>query len=429
MPVPNCNPIYARNTVGKRKSKKVATQPAAESYQHPQADVALRPDVGTQAQFRKKKPPATYRYDSSLSPSLEWDGENSARELGEWLLRQIEGGGRTGPTGRTGIQRRTGIQPVDAVPPVASGNRADDTGRMPVLPRHAFPTPREFKGADGKVLATVGRAPGCGGATQTALAAVPELGGQGRTDQLRRPHAPPVRPRAALDQGDHRNPEGAPPGQRNQTTIFDLFGDPQHSITDQVLGAYEFRDGWTNRMILGDSLVVMNSLLHYENLGGQVQMIYMDPPYGVKFGSNFQPFVRRRDVKHNDDDDMTREPEMVQAYRDTWELGLHSYLTYMRDRLLLARELLSPTGSIFVQISDENLHHVRELMDEVFGAENLCQRHYVQEDDELHPARCSRRSATTCFGTRRTWSDVKYRQLFDAKETRRSGCRDTVYVG
>jgi adenine-specific DNA-methyltransferase len=98
----------------------------------------------------------------------------------------------------------------------------------------------------------------------------------------------------------------------------------------------------------------------------------VDAPYGVKFGSNFQPFVRRRDVSHNDDVDMTREPEMVRAYRDTWELSLHSYLTYMRDRLLLSRELLAPTGSIFVQISDENLHHVRELMDEVFGAENHC---------------------------------------------------------
>ncbi len=100
-------------------------------------------------------------------------------------------------------------------------------------------------------------------------------------------------------------------------------------------------------------------------------MIYMDPPYGVKFGSNFQPFVRKRDVKHGDDDDLTREPEMVQAYRDTWELGLHSYLSYMRDRLLLARDLLAPSGSIFVQISDENLHHVREVMDEVFGEENM----------------------------------------------------------
>ena len=157
-----------------------------------------------------------------------------------------------------------------------------------------------------------------------------------------------------------------------QGSFFDLFADPQHSITDQILKAYEYQDPWVNRMVLGDALVVMNSLLHYESLGGQVQMIYMDPPYGVKFGSNFQPFVRKRDVKNNDDEDLTREPEMVQAYRDTWELGVHSYLAYLRDRLLLCRELLAPSGSIFVQISDENLHHVRELMDEVFGDQNLC---------------------------------------------------------
>jgi len=155
-----------------------------------------------------------------------------------------------------------------------------------------------------------------------------------------------------------------------QIDMYSLFGDPQHSITDQILKAYEHKDRWVNRMILGDSLVVMNSLLQYEGMGGQVQMIYIDPPYGVKFGSNFQPFVRKRDVSHNDDEDLTREPEMVKAYRDTWELGLHSYLAYMRDRLLLARDLLTPSGSVFVQISDENLHHVRELLDEVFGAEN-----------------------------------------------------------
>src|SRR6266702_3641534 len=100
-------------------------------------------------------------------------------------------------------------------------------------------------------------------------------------------------------------------------------------------------------------------------------MIYIDPPYGVKFGSNFQPFVRRREVKDGSDDDLTREPEMVKAYRDTWELGLHSYLTYLRDRLLLARELLTPSGSVFVQISDENLHHVRELIDEIFDSRNF----------------------------------------------------------
>ena len=130
----------------------------------------------------------------------------------------------------------------------------------------------------------------------------------------------------------------------------------------------------------------MNSLLQYEGLGGQVQMIYMDPPYDVRFGSNFQPFVRRRDVKHGDDTDLTREPEMVQAYRDTWELGLHSYLTYLRDRLLVCRELLHPSGSIFVQISDENLHHVRELMDEVFGAENfVCIRSSFEKTGSQQP--------------------------------------------
>jgi adenine-specific DNA-methyltransferase len=157
----------------------------------------------------------------------------------------------------------------------------------------------------------------------------------------------------------------------SQGTFFDLFGDPRHSIADQITRAYEYKDGWVNRMILGDSLVAMNSLLHFENLGGQVQMIYVDPPYGIRYGSNFQPFVRRMDVSHGDDEAMTREPEMVQAYRDTWEIGLHSYLTYFRDRLHLARELLAPGGSVFVQISDENLHHVREVMDQIFGNENF----------------------------------------------------------
>jgi len=115
----------------------------------------------------------------------------------------------------------------------------------------------------------------------------------------------------------------------------------------------------------------MNSLLEKEGLAGQVQMIYIDPPYGVKYGSNFQPFVNKRDVKDGKDEDLTQEPETIKAFRDTWELGIHSYLAYLRDRLLLARELLSESGSVFVQISDENLHHVRELMDEVFGVNNF----------------------------------------------------------
>jgi adenine-specific DNA-methyltransferase len=146
---------------------------------------------------------------------------------------------------------------------------------------------------------------------------------------------------------------------------LDLFGDTGLDVADK-LDAYEHKGPWTNRLILGDSLQVMNSLLEYEGMGSQVQMIYFDPPYGVKFGSNFQPFVRKNSVKHGSDDEMIREPEMVKAYRDTWELGLHSYLAYLRDRLMLARELLTASGSIFVQISDDNIHHVREVLDEVF---------------------------------------------------------------
>jgi adenine-specific DNA-methyltransferase len=140
----------------------------------------------------------------------------------------------------------------------------------------------------------------------------------------------------------------------------------------EAVDFYRHAHGWSNRLIAGDSLLVMNSLLEKEGMAGQVQMVYIDPPYGIRYGSNFQPFVNRRDVKDGKDEDLTQEPEMVRAFRDTWELGIHSYLTYLRDRLLLARELLHESGSCFVQISDENLHHVREVLDEVFGHSNSC---------------------------------------------------------
>ena len=148
-----------------------------------------------------------------------------------------------------------------------------------------------------------------------------------------------------------------------------LFDAPFENLPlRDAIDFYRHERGWANRLIAGDSLLVMNSLLQKESLAGRVQMIYLDPPYGIKYGSNFQPFVGKRDVKDRSDADLTQEPEMIKAFRDTWELGIHSYLTYLRDRLLLARELLSDSGSVFVQISDENLHHVREIMDEVFGA-------------------------------------------------------------
>ncbi len=145
-----------------------------------------------------------------------------------------------------------------------------------------------------------------------------------------------------------------------------LFEQPDNEPPlNKAIDFYKHEQDWTNRLIAGDSLLVMNSLLNKEGMAGKVQMIYIDPPYGIKYNSNFQPFVDKKDVKDKDED-IPAEPEMIQAFRDTWELDIHSYLTHLRDRLLLAKELLHESGSIFVQISDENMHHVREIMDEVF---------------------------------------------------------------
>ncbi len=148
-----------------------------------------------------------------------------------------------------------------------------------------------------------------------------------------------------------------------------LFADPEQEYNEAVQ-FYKHDVDWSNRVILGDSLQVMSSLARREDLAGKVQMIYLDPPYGIKFASNFQPEIGKRDVKDKETD-LTREAEMVRAYRDTWTLGVHSYLAYLRDRLIVAKELLQDTGSIFVQISDENLHRVRALLDEVFAPANF----------------------------------------------------------
>ncbi len=157
-----------------------------------------------------------------------------------------------------------------------------------------------------------------------------------------------------------------------QKHLFHYFETKENNPSYRdALEFYKHSQGWSNRLIAGDSLLVMNSLLEKEGMGGKVQMVYIDPPYGIRYGSNFQPFVDKRDVQDGKDEDLTKEPEMLKAFRDTWELGIHSYLTYLRNRLLLARELLNESGSCFVQISDENLHHVREIMDEIFDRSNF----------------------------------------------------------
>lgn len=152
----------------------------------------------------------------------------------------------------------------------------------------------------------------------------------------------------------------------------DLFHAPFENLPlSKAVDFYKHERDWANRLVAGDSLLVMNSLLQKEGMAGQVQMIYIDPPYGIKYGSNFQPFTGQKKVDDRKDSDLNQEPEMLKAFRDTWELGIHSYLTYLRDRLLLSKELLSQSGSVFVQISDENIHHIRSLMDEIFGSKNF----------------------------------------------------------
>ncbi|MCY1714019.1 site-specific DNA-methyltransferase [Caproiciproducens galactitolivorans] len=189
---------------------------------------------------------------------------------------------------------------------------------------------------------------------------------------------------------------------------------------------YKHGVDWTNRLIAGDSLVIMNSLLEKEGMAGQVQMVYIDPPYGIKYGSNFQPFVDKRDVKDKKDDDLTQEPEMIKAFRDTWELGIHSYLTYLRNRLLLTRELLSENGSVFVQISDENVHHVREICDEIFGKDNfICLIGVEKTSGTSSNYLATINDYIVWYGKTK---DIKYRQLYKAKELGKEGATQYVWL-
>jgi adenine-specific DNA-methyltransferase len=341
------------------KGKRSQQQQEPKNYDYSGSQHPLRPDIGVEPQFKKKKPPATYRYDSSLSPALDWD-DNPAREQAESLIAEIL--------------------------------EAEDLESAKVAAKKLKALSQPFLNWTGK-------------AERLSF------------DVLSLPLFVHERlsTRAIIETLKSHKKGG------HQLSLLDLFSDPQWSITDQILKAYEYKDKWVNRMILGDSLVVMNSLVQYEGMGGKVQMIYIDPPYGVKFGSNFQPFVRKRDVKHNDDEDFTREPEMVQAYRDTWELGLHSYLTYLRDRLLLARELLTDSGSVFVQISDENVHHVREVMDEIFGAENFVGIINFIKTSGLASADSLATSCDYLLWFAKNRNDVRYNQLFVPKESQGIG--------
>ncbi len=207
--------------------------------------------------------------------------------------------------------------------------------------------------------------------------------------------------------------------QRLQASLFDVDKlDP-----DKAVDFYQHDLEWSNRMILGDSLMVMASLLDRERMAGQVQCVFMDPPYGIKYGSNFQPGIGRRNVTDGKDDHLTREPEMIQAYRDTWEMGEHSYLTYLRDRFAIARELLADSGSIFLQIGEENVHRVRLLLDEVFGSDNyVSQITFKTTSGAGSPGELTTIPATSNY---LVWyakdrANYKYRPLFLPKSSGRS---------
>lgn len=195
-----------------------------------------------------------------------------------------------------------------------------------------------------------------------------------------------------------------------------LFAAPFENLPlRQALDFYKHEKGWSNRLVAGDSLLVMNSLLTKESMGGKVQAIYIDPPYGIRYGSNFQPFTNKRNVKDRSDDDLTQEPEMIKAFRDTWELGIHSYLTYLRDRLLTARELLAESGSVFVQISEENVHLVRGILDEIFGSKNFFADIIFVKAGALGAAQLPRRNDYIIWYAKDK-AKAKYHQIFIEKD-------------
>jgi adenine-specific DNA-methyltransferase len=231
-------------------------------------------------------------------------------------------------------------------------------------------------------------------------------------------HAPPlyiqekVHPKALIDDLLRQTKEQQhEQGQLTPDLFADFNGIPKGADKTEF---YAHDQNWSNRMILGDSLQVMASLAEREGLRGRVQCIYFDPPYGIKFNSNFQWSTTSRDVKDGKADHITREPEQVKAFRDTWRDGVHSYLTYLRDRLTVARDLLTDSGSIFVQIGDENVHRVRAVMDEVFGDKNLVSQIIYQTT----PYATSDYLAPVCdiiLWYAKDYSNLKYRPLYKDK--------------
>src|SRR6266851_275529 len=256
----------------------------------------------------------------------------------------------------------------------------------------------------------------------------PQLVWKGKDDQDRADLAVPavpiyiqekISPQALIEDLRAEKKRAEPEQQIN------LFGAFNGLVFEQLIDFYQHSQQWTNRMILGDSLLVLASLAEKEGLKGKVQVVYVDPPYGIKFNSNWQVSTRRRDVKDGKATDATRQPEQIRAFRDTWELAIHSYLAYLRDRLVIARDLLSDTGSIFVQIGDENVHLVRSILDEVFGSDNFVSmisfRKTGGTTGDLLPG-----TADFIAWYAKSRDQAKYRQLYRLRSDSDPGAYDMV---
>lgn len=248
----------------------------------------------------------------------------------------------------------------------------------------------------------------------------PQLVWKGKDEQDRKDLAVPVvpiyvqekiQPQAIINALPRmKQPEDAGPD------LFEGF-DGGPTEFDQKVDFYHHDQNWSNRLILGDSLLVMTSLAEKEGLKGKVQTVYMDPPYGIKFGSNWQVSTRKRDVKDGKTEDATRQPEQIRAFRDTWRLGIHSYLAYLRDRIVLARDLLTETGSIFIQIGTENVHLVRSLLDEVFGSENAVEQIAFRTKNMTLGGTLLEGVCDYLLWYAKDKSVVKYRRLFKPTES------------
>lgn len=389
-----------------KRQEKTKKKPI-EQYEHKGKRRLNNPPVGlvdakTDAAERKK----TYAYDPHIDPTLQFDQQSGRHAIEEAF----------GRTRATADAARIAFDRLQTAEKDEARKKAPDTARLEKLKAEAADALQAASEAAGALESLQNPYLAWAGKAERTTFDIPtvSLHVHERID-----------PRSIIEAVRKKNGSNY-----EQMSLFSSKA--ENPPLREAIEFYKHAHNWSNRFIAGDSLLVMNSLVEKEGLAGQVQMVYFDPPYGITYGSNFQPFVNKREVKDGKDEDLTAEPEMVKAFRDTWELGLHSYLSYLRDRLLLARELLSETGSVFVQISDENVHHVRELMDEVFDADNFCGQITFRKTSSANSpqARVNVIGAVADYVLwyAKRFDNMKYRQPYQSKTVGGEGAGQYTWV-